>query len=541
MKPGTLWRTLRHVRPVQLAGQLRHRLRGVRPVAFAGPPPELAARPPLAGFLPAPRAGAWDGALRFRLLEREVTFAGRIDWEFAGEGPLWSFLLHQFHWARDPSIPAAARCAAILDWIERCRAGHGWLADPTSFRILNWSKFLLSPGALPDDAGARARIAGSLAAQCETLARHLETHLLANHYFTNLSALTLAGLAFGGSAGDRWLAHSAAFQGELAAQVGADGLHEERSPMYHAALLEQVLDALHVADLSGRASGALRGALRDAAARMLGALGVLTHPDGEIALFGDSAFGFAHAPATLEAYGRSLGVAARAPDPPGLLADAGFVRLEAGPFVLLASLGGPAPAHQPGHAHADALAFELSVGGERVVTDTGVCEYRPGPRRDESRATRSHATLELDGRDQSELWAAHRVGGRARVRLVSAAPPHRAEATCRSWFARDTLHRRSFEIHVDGVEITDRLEGAPRAVRSTLPLAPGLEPVLDGATARLRTPRGATLALALPRGLAWSVERLAWMPELGRREERAALVGVGRPRGAMTVRIELLG
>jgi uncharacterized heparinase superfamily protein len=525
------------VRPAQVAGQLRHRLRGVRPVAFVGPPPELAARPGRTLFLPAPRAGAWDGALRFRLLCREVAFAGRIDWAFAGEGPLWSFLLHQFHWARDPAIPARARCAAILDWIERCRGGTGWLADPTSFRILNWSKFLLAPSALPDDAGARARIAGSLAAQCETLARHLETHLLANHYFTNLSALTLAGLAFGGPAGDRWLAHAAAFQGQLAEQVGADGLHQERSPMYHAALLEQVLDLLHAADLSGRAPAALGEALRDAAARMLGALRVLTHPDGEIALFGDSAFGFAHPPAALEAHARALGVTPRAPDPPGLLADAGYVRLEGGPFVLLASVGGPAPAHQPGHAHADALAFELSVGGERVVTDTGVCEYRPGPRRDESRATRSHATLELDGRDQSELWAAHRVGGRARVHLVSAAPPHRAEATCRSWFAHDSLHRRSFEVHVDGVEITDHVEGGPRAVRATLPLAPGLEPALAGATARLRTPRGTELALALPRELAWSVERLGYMPELGRREERAALVGRGRPRSPMALRI----
>jgi uncharacterized heparinase superfamily protein len=539
VKLGTVLRTLRHVRPVQWVGRARHRLAGVRPVPFSGPTPALVPGEPATPFLPAPPATHWDGRHRFRLLEREVVFDGPIDWGFDGEGPLWSFLLHQFHWARDPALAPEVRAAAILDWIERYPSGFGWWSDPTSFRILNWTKLLLGPDALPDDAGVRERIARSLASQCETLARHLETHLLANHYFTNLAALTLAGLAFQGPDADRWLAHATAFRGELAEQVGRDGLHYERAPMYHAALLEQVLDVLHVARLSGRASDALRDALAEVAERMLGALDVVTHPDGAIALFADSAFGFAHPPAALHAYGAALRVAPRAPDPPGLLADAGYVRLEAGPFVLLASVGGPAPAYQVGHAHADGLAFELSLGSERVVTDTGVCEYVPGPRRQASRATRSHATLELDGRDQSELWAAHRLGGRAEVRLVSAAPPHRAEATCRSWFARDALHRRVFEVHVDGVELVDRVAGAPRAVRSTLPLAPGLEPELSGARARLRTPGGAALVVELPDALAWRVERLPYMPAFGRCEERAALVGTGTPAAELRTRIGL--
>ena len=539
MNLATLYRTLRHVRPEQWAGRVRHRLRGVQPVAFQGPTPGLAGGSPRVPFLPAPSATASDGARRFRLLDREVVFEQGIDWGFDGEGPLWMFQLHQFHWARDPAIPPEVRAAAILDWIERYPAGFGWRADPTSFRILNWTKLLLTPGALPADAETRERIARSIASQCETVASHLETHLLANHYFTNLAALTLAGLAFQGPAADRWLAHGAGFRGELAEQVGRDGAHYERSPMYHAALLEQVLDLLHVGQISGRASDVLRDALDDAAERMLGALDVLTHPDGEIALFADSAFGYAHTPRTLRDYGAALDAVPRGPDPPGLLGDAGYVRLEAGPFVLLASVAGPAPAYTPGHAHADALAFELSVAGERVVTDTGVCEYVPGPHRDASRATRSHATLELDGRDQSELWAAHRVGGRAEVRLVSAAPPHRAEATCRSWFAADALHRRVFEAHVDGIEIIDRVEGPPRPVRSTLPLAPGLEPELSGGTARVRSANGVELVVELPAGLTWAVERLPYMPSFGRCEDRASLVGMGVPEGEMTLRIRL--
>lgn len=539
MKLGTLLRTFRHVTPRQWRGQLRHRIHGVRPVRFAGVPPALAASAGQAAFLGAPPATASDGRHRFRLLEREVVFDGAIDWQHADEGPLWMFLLHQFHWARDPAIPAETRAAALLDWVERYPDGYGWLSDPTSFRAINWTKLLLTPGAFPEDAALRARIAGSVASQLETLSRHLETHLLANHYFTNLSALTLAGLAFEGPLADRWLSHEAAFRGELAEQIGGDGAHYERAPMYHGALLEQVLDVWNVAEASGRAPEPLREALRDTAERMLGALRVYTHPDGEIALFADSAFGFAHPPAVLHGYAEALGLRARGPDPPGLLADAGYVRLEAGGFTLLASVAGALPSYMPGHHHADALAFELSLGEDRVVTDTGVCEYVPGPKRAQSRATRSHATLELDGRDQSELWAAHRVGGRSEVTLVSAAPPHRAEATCRSWFARDSLHRRSFEAHVDGIEIVDRVEGTPRELRSTLPLAPGVGVTLSGARARLRTPQGQRLEVELPDALAWSVERLPYMTHFGRSLERDALVGTGRSQEPLRMRIGL--
>ena len=57
---------------------------------------------------------------------------------------------------------------------------------------------------------------------------------------------------------------------------------------------------------------------------------------------------------------------------------------------------GPAPDYMPGHAHCDALAFELSVGPERVVTDTGVYEYVEGARRAHCRATRAHEIRQLD-------------------------------------------------------------------------------------------------------------------------------------------------
>ena len=526
MTSASLGRWLRTVRPLRLrqwAGQVRHRLTGpIEPVAFPGEPPRLRRGIPRSGFLGAP-AFAWsDGWRRFRLRNREVFFHGPVDWEFAGEGPLFAYDLHGFEYARHRGMDSAARSALLLDWIERHPRGVGWDGHPTSLRLVAWTKLLLTPGAVALGPADDTKLRRSIASQAETLSRHLETHLLANHYLSNLLALVVVGLAFEGGPAEGWLAHERRLRAEFAEQILPDGAHVERSPMYHALLFETVLDALNLAQ--GRAPAALEETLRDTASRMLGAQRVWTHPDGEIALLGDSAFGVAQPPARLEAYATALGVKPRGPDRPGVLDGAGVVRLENGPFVVIASVAGPMPAYQPGHAHADALSFELSAAGERVVTDTGVAEYVEGPLRDRSRATRAHATIEVDGHDQAELWASHRVGGRPSVRLGAVEPGRSLEASCAGWATPDTRHRRVW-IFGDALEVRDTLEGRRRPVRLVLPLAPGLEPRLGDGIARLRLASGRWLRIDLPSGVAFRVERAPYFPEFGRVVERAMLVG----------------
>jgi len=520
-------RTVRFLRPVQVLGQLRRRLRSApgAPASESGPPPVLATLQPVVPFLGAPAHAYSDGWRRFRLLNREVNSAGRPDWDFAGEGPLWAYHLHQFDYARRTTLAPEARQALLLDWIARHQKGVGWESGPISLRAQTWIKLLLERGALPDTA-TRARITASLASQLATLSRNLETHLLANHYLSNLIALVLGGLVFEGPGPKRWLGFERVLREELAEQVLPDGAHVERSPMYHSLILESVLDLSNVvAAALGRAPSGLAELLRETAARMLGALAVWTHPDGEFALFGDSAFGVAHSPASLTRYAAELGIAASAPKRPGILDHAGFVRISSGPLTAIVSVAGPMPSYQPGHAHCDALAFELSVGRERVVTDTGVAEYLPGALREVSRATRSHATVEVNGLDQAELWAAHRIGGRPRVALVSAEPGRRLEATCAGWSTPHSLHRRIMQAKPGVLEVRDTMEGQPYPVRFSLPLAPGLEPRLDGKCARLRLRDGTWLRIDLPQGLHFVVERGLYFPEFGRTAERWVLVG----------------
>lgn len=536
---GRWIRTVRHLRAQQVAGQIRLRLHGgAAPARSTGPAPALALDGPATALLPGPPHAFSDGARRFRLRNREVAFAERVDWDFAGEGPLWAYDLHSFGWARRSSLVPAARRALVLDWITRHPRGVGWSPHPTSLRTLAWLALLLTPGALDADDATRARILASLGAQVTFLTKHLETHLLANHYLSNLLSVTLCGVALDGGRAAGWLAYEGRLRAELAEQILPDGLHHERSPMYHACLLETLLDGVNlVAAKPGRVPDALGEALAEAAARMLGALAVLTHPDGEIALFADSAFDIAQPPVVLADYAARLGITPRAPERPGVLDHGGYVRLERGPFVLLASVAGPMPAHQPGHAHCDALAFELSVDGERVVTDTGVFEYVPGPLRDLSRATRSHATLEVDGHEQGELWAAHRIGGRPVVALDDVVPGARAAARCSGWATPDTRHHRVWEVDDAAVVVCDRLEGRARPARLALPLAPGITARLDGSRARLRLPSGGWLRVELEGGPALRAEQTPYFPEFGRRIDRSVLVAEADPWPATTLRI----
>ncbi len=538
--PGTVLRSLRHYRPVQLLHQLRHVVAGtVRPAPTPPVPPEWALRDVRTPFLGAPdHARLRDGSLT--LLNHSVLFGERIDWDHADAGPLWAFHLHQFDWARDPALAPAVRRAHLLDWIERHRTGIGWRPGPISLRTLAWLKLLLTPGALELSDADDGRVRASLACQLDTLSHHLERRLLANHYLSNLLALTAGGLAFGGAAGDRWLGFAPQLVAELAEQFPGEGAHLERSPMYHALLLEGVLDVLHLAQAAlGWAPAELEQALRDTAARGLAALAVYSHPDGEIALFGDSARGIASRPGDLARYAASLGVQPRAPDRPGVLEAAGYVRLARGPWSLLLSVAGPLPAYQPGHAHCDALAFELCLGRDRVVTDTGVFEYVPGPRRTWSRSTRAHATLEVAGREQAEIWSGHRVGGRPRVELAAVEPGIRVEATCAGWATPDTRHRRVLSLGEDGLEVIDCLEGRARRAVLSLPLAPGLDPVLAGSEARLPLAGGGSLRIELPSAARWRTEVLEYYPEFGRSVERAVLIGESDGEGRHVWRFRL--
>jgi uncharacterized heparinase superfamily protein len=271
---------------------------------------------------------------------------------------------------------------------------------------------------------------------------------------------------------------------------------------------------------------------------MLGAHAVWTHPDGEIALLGDSALGVALPLRALADYAKALGIEPREPAQPGVLADAGVVKLEGGPFAVIFTAAPPAPAWHPAHAHCDALAFELSAFGERVVCDTGDGGARDEAGRRQVRSTRAHATVLVNGAEQAELWGLDRIGGRPDVGLVHVVPGESVEGVCAGWSTPDVLHRRRVTLEARALRIEDRFDQPAREARLALPLAPGVSVRLDGTRAELGLTRGRRLAVALPAGVRWRVERAPCFLTPSEAAARTVLVGEAGDLAAADWRIE---
>jgi hypothetical protein len=207
--------------------------------------------------------------------------------------------------------------------------------------------------------------------------------------------------------------------------------------------------------------------LQPALERMIAITPVFMHPDGDVALWGDSQLGAQVTPRRLLARFDEL------PDPGGDV-DAirgGFARRSWGPWSLLWNLGGVGLDHQVGHIHGDCLAFELSLGAARVIVDAGTGTYVAGPERTYARSTAAHNTVTVGAGDpdQHELWASHRIGARAEP-VERAGERYRLAGEVLGWQS-PARHRR--EIVWDGREIavTDTVDptDAPATVRYHVP------------------------------------------------------------------------
>jgi uncharacterized heparinase superfamily protein len=311
----------------------------------------------------------------------------------------------------------------------------------------------------------------SLALQARWLAARMEWHLLGNHLFSNAKALVFAGLFFSGDEADRWLAEGLrVIARQLPEQVLADGGHFERSPMYHALALEDLLDLINAAAAWPlQIDQADSDRWRKVAGDMLAWLQGMLHPDGEIALFNDAAMGIAAAPAALRDYATRLGLKVpKQPAPQGLSleswADSGYIRMASSNAVALLDVAPVGPDYLPGHAHADTLSFELSVDGQRVIVNGGTSRYGVGPERMRERSTSSHSTVQVAGQNSSEVWDGFRVARRARpFDLQTAHDADHVRVGCsHDGYCRlpgRPVHRRTWSMDAKGLTVTDTVKG----------------------------------------------------------------------------------
>jgi len=499
---------------------------------------------------------------RFRYRGQEVRFEGPVDWQHRPGGNLdWTWDLNRHHffpvlgrayWYTGDERYARAFLELLADWMD---ANPPQIQSPSwrsifevGVRISNWAwahaHFAASPNLL---ASQHELFLRGLLGHARFLKKHLERHAWNNHLLLEARALAMVGLLYPGlpGAGEWERDGLKTLHRELERQVLPDGVHSERSSLYHAIVASELLEHLVVLRLAGRDERS--SDYCTALVRLVGLCifqAAITRADGSRPLLGDASNGDRH-----ERYDAPLGarVLLSAPgiDAPAradenllwLFASLGLEGglLEAcrnaaprrtrhsrafpngGYYVLEAETPGAVPLHcvfdcgpfgdsvVPGHGHADALSIDIAVGGSHVLVDPGMYSAHLGERwRNFFRGTSAHNTLLVDGTDQSLLQGLRGVYRPAAARPIEwtscgsldvAAGYHTGYRRLRE----PVVHRREIVFRKPRWWlVVDRLEGRGRhEARALFHFHPQAVAMRNAATGTLecRMPDGSGLAI----------------------------------------------
>ncbi|MDP8255114.1 MAG: alginate lyase family protein [Candidatus Alcyoniella australis] len=452
----------------------------------------------------------------------------------------------------------------VLHWHEHNPLGRGinWSCPmEAAIRAINW----LAAFNLIEGSAAADRLRGTLAARLIEHARFVLRWIeppLGNHFLSDLLGLLLIDGSFEGHPEAAKIAGFARsrLQRELRQQIHADGSFAEGSTRYGDLVLEGF-------SLAALAMGSARPAtwekrLRSAASALIG----LSNPSGALPQLGDNDSGCflplgehptldARQNAALVAvmyrdpqlappmgpwwekavwlFGAdALELADRAPDPDRddhllELPKAGWYTARISGAQLWVCCGPVGLRGLGAHAHNDKLGFELWAGGP-LVRDPGTYLYTADREtRDEFRCTAAHATLIVDGLEQTPLPdEPFELSELARPRCLKFERSGNAALFVGEHYGYQqrlgVVHRRTLRFGPGRLEIEDRLQGGgEHGLRISLPLASGLEVELNGDTARIQ---GDGVRADVRGPADWRVERARYSPGYGRVEPALRLV-----------------
>ncbi|MCC6316291.1 MAG: alginate lyase family protein [Gemmatimonadaceae bacterium] len=408
---------------------------------------------PVAGVR-APRAH-WS---RVAYLDPRVVGDHKVTWELNRHA--WLVSLAQAWRITGETRYATAANAYLAAWMDDNppKVGINWASSlEVAFRAIAWCwvlRFLGDAPALADATVCRA--VGHLRLSARHLERNLSTWFSPNTHLTGEAlALYYLGHELRDLTGaEQWRSTGRRVLLEwLPTHVRPDGTYFEQSTWYHRYTLDFYV---HFLLLAQRTGDALPPQVADSIGRLGEVLRHIARLDGSIPLIGDDDGGRilsldgrtqhdarpAIAAAALASRRSSLAasgtvtsetlwlfgedatqrgsslVAGEAEAPRSrLFADGGLAVLRDAndAMVLDAGVHG---AMNCGHAHADALAFDLTWRGAPLFVDPGTMAYTADPAtRNHYRATASHNAATVDGRDSSEMTGPFSWGQRAEARV----------------------------------------------------------------------------------------------------------------------------
>ena len=422
---------------------------------------------------------------------------------------IWETNRHQYlltlgeaYWTTGDRRYRETAIAHLEDWIAANPplAGVNWASMlELAFRALSWTWAIefFCHGAENDETPWLVDLLVSLDRQLTHIAQNLSTYFSPNTHISGeglaLYAVSMALPELRRSRGRAALGRQILIN-EVARQIREDGGQAELSSHYHRYSTDFYLLALAVARGAGDPAAA---AFAATSRRQAAFLRTIADDRGNLPGIGDDDGGmlFRFGGEAVSNAAVTLGVASTLLEDPALavsrpreaeywilgrrperaarreapafwasrlLADSGYFVSRAADGSHLVFDAGPHGFLNGGHAHADALAVVLSVGGERVFVDPGTGTYTMDPAvRDRFRSPRLHNTLVLGGREFARPrgpfhWQQH---ADARMLVARTADDVDFAAGTHEGYAPFRHVRAVLVMHGTGWLIVDRVSG----------------------------------------------------------------------------------
>ncbi len=515
----------------------RLRLRGRFPLKLLGVPED-----PVPG----------DPHIGERLVAGRLIHAGHTgmtrDIDFAATSPpaAWRDWVHGWEWLRDLSAAGLDRAAAaaiaeplVARWLWAFPEfePQAWRADVTGRRLLfafGHAPLILSSA----DQVYRSAVLSAIA----TWARHLDraAFRLPDGFgrASALAGLYAAGILIPG--GERRAARAlAGLDRLLAGLICPDGGIISRAPVDALALAELLLFTANCEEALGLRPAPL---FADTLARLVPSLRGLALGDGQVGAWHGGA-AIAQVPldrlARRAATGAALARGGR---------WSGYYRLSAGRTIVVVDAGPPPLARIAAGGHAGTLAFEMSDGSDRLITNCGGSRGLASPLPEilaaGLRTTAAHSTLVVADTNSTRIRDDGSMGlgvEEVVIQARSSEAGHWLEASHDGYVKRfGMLVRRRLFLSPGGDDLRgeDVIEAAgksglrrrsERGFEVRFHLGPGVAatPTADGAGALLKLPQGRVWAMKA-RGGAVAIEPSLWIDPGGTTHRTQVLVVTGR-------------
>lgn len=411
----------------------------------------------------------------------------------------------------------------MVRWLE------SWLTqDVTSIGSQDCLRRYWTPYAVTRRIGNLAMLGGILTSQRETncemlsehfaknvrfLSDHIEYDIGGNHLLENACGLIIGGVLLDD---DNVVSSGVSIlRSELSNQLLGDGMHFERSPMYHTILLYRIAWCLDILRRSGRT---FSSDIVSYIGSMYWCLQRIAPGNANYPLLNDSVFREAPSRRSCLSVVENLFEIDDDTHRNDTSGESGYYTIVSGELMCIVDGGMHSPKHLPAHAHNDLGNVVLWAGETPVITDTGTFDYEPGDRREYARSVEAHNTVQVDDSDQSVTHGRFLMGPRPKPETTYFDSDSKRGVVLRYQsprFVHSYTHERLVEPVVDGIQINDRVVATNSTVTSRLHLSPKAESRLDGDTVEVKLRNGSTVEITAIGADSIGVIETEYYPEYG--------------------------